>query len=50
MYFSVLKLYIDLTALKVIYEQRSEFNLLFYWLDFFRLYTEQGKVNNNKLI
>ena len=50
MCFSILKLYIDLTALKVVYEQRSECNLLFYWLGFFRLYTEQDKVNNNKLI
>ena len=50
MCFSVLKLYIDLTAPKVVYEQRSECSLLFYWLGFFRLYTEQGKVNNNKLI
>ena len=50
MCFSILKLYIDLTALKVVYEQCSDCNLLFCWLDFFRLYTEQGKVNNNKLI
>ena len=50
MCFSILKLYIDLTTLKVVYEQRSGCNLLSYWLDFFRLYTEQGKVNNNKLI
>ena len=50
MCFSILKPYIDLTALKVIYEQLSVCNLLFYWLDFFRLYTEQDKANNNKLI
>jgi len=50
MCFSILKLYINLTALKVVYEQRSDCNLLFCWLGFFRLYTEQDKVNNNKLI
>ena len=50
MCFSILKLYIDLTALKVVYEQRSVCHLLLWWLDFFRLYTERGKVNNNKLI
>ena len=50
MYFSILKLYIDLTALRVVYEQRSDYRLLFWWLGFFWLYTERDKANNNKLI